>query len=286
MRMTALILAALGLVVAPAAAVTIELTTDQPRVEANLALNPAMEEGADGAPAHWSLSTAVPENFETAWVEGEGRHGSRALYLKAHENVMSGYWGQTVAVEPGSYIFRGFYRTTTGRLLMYAHGRNTDVEPPVGVDARVYAGSAIAGFLVPVFIPYEALAGADPDTYYPFSVQVEVPERLPTIALSMGMYFTPGEVWFDDVWFGPATLDLIIRVAGGGEQVGKLTVFDEDEVDPVYVSTNDPRCPVGGLLPDPFEVRLEDVRADARYLIVAKTADGDLTRARFPEEAR
>ena len=31
-------------------------------------------------------------------------------------------------------------------------------------------------------------------------------------ALSLGVYFTPGAVSFDDVWFGPATTDLRVAV--------------------------------------------------------------------------
>ncbi len=284
MRMAAMVLAAA--LAAPAWAVEIEITADPPLAELNLARNPGMEEGAAGEAAHWSFGTAVPENFETAWVEGEGRGGSHALYLKAHDSVMSGYWSQTVQVEPGRYVFRGYYRTTGGRLLMYAHGRNTEVEPPVGVDERTYAGSVIASFLVPVFIPYEALVGADPNTFYPFSVQVQVPERLPAIALSMGMYFSPGEAWFDDVWFGPAEFDLRVRVNAQGARIERVTVFDRDEEEPLYTSSEDAAYPAARPLPDPFEARIPRARNGRTYLAVARTADGELFRAYFPEEAQ
>ena len=266
-----------------AAAVEIEVTADPPPAEANLLQNPDMEQGAGGEPAYWSFSTAVPENFIADRPDAEGRGGSRALHLVAHDKVMSGYWRQTVEVEAGEHLFRGWYRTTGGRMLMYAHGRNTEVDPPVGVDARTYHGTAIASFLVPVFIPREALTGPDPDTYYPFSVRVDVPEGLDYIALSMGMYFTPGEAWFDDAWFGPAKIDLKLRVSGEGDELQSVKVFQDGVEEPAYESEEDPRCPPGELLMEPFETTVA-VDVEGSYLIVAKTLGGDLQRVRFPEE--
>jgi hypothetical protein len=272
--------------VAPAGAVEIEVTTTPELGEANLVRNPAIEDGADGEPAHWRFNTAIPDNFAVGWSESDGRDGSRALHVVAHDKVMSGYWAQTVPVTAGDYLFRGWYRTTGGRLLMYAHGTSDDVTPAVGVDARTYHGAAVASFLVPVFIPREALTGPDPDTYYPFSVEVEVPEGLEQLALSMGIYFTPGEAWFDDIWFGAAQLDLDIRVTGGGERIAKLKVFQDGVEEPVYSSEDDPDCPAEGPLPEPFEVTVSDVAADGSYLIAATTVEGELHRVRFPREAR
>ncbi|MBD3292444.1 MAG: hypothetical protein GF393_05940 [Armatimonadia bacterium] len=285
MRTSLAVLAALVTLTASAAAVGIDVIADPPPAEANLLQNADMEAVEAGEPAHWSFSTAVPENFALDWPEGEGRDGSRALHLVAHENVMSGYWGQVVPVSEGRYVFRGWYRTESGRLLMYAHGRDRDADPPVGVDARTYHGSAVASFLVPVFIPWEALTGPDPDTYYPFSVEVDVPEGLEQITLSMGMYFTPGEAWFDDVWFGPARMSLKLRVSGEGEALEKVTIFQDGVEEPVYVSTDDPACPADEPLPEPFEVTV-DAPSGGSFLIVAKTVDGDLHRVRFPGEGQ
>ncbi len=290
MRSLLTLMVALAAFATMAAAVQIDVTTDPPLDAANLVRNADMEVAAgaeaDGEPADWALSTAVPENFTADWPEGSGRNGSRALHLIAHDKVMSGYWNQVVPVTPGDYLFRGFYRTVSGRLLLYAHGRNTEIEPPVGVDARAYHGSSVASFLVPVFIPLEALTGPDPDTYYPFAVKVTVPEGLEQVTLSMGLYFTPGEVWFDDVSFGPAQVDLKLRVSGDGEQLEKVTVFQDEVEAPVYSSTDDPTCPAGRPLPEPFEVTVPDVPADGSYLIVAKTVGGELHRVHFPEEAQ
>lgn len=286
MRTLLVVLVAIATLVAPVAAVEIEVTTDPPLAAANLVQNPGIEQGADGQPAAWTFSTAVPENFTVGWAEGAGRNGSHALHLIAHDRVMSGYWGQSVQVQPGQYVFRGWYRTTGGRLLMYAHGRNEEADPPVGVDARTYHGSSVASFLVPVFIPYEALVGADPDVYYPFSVRVEIPEGLERVTLSMGMYFTPGEAWFDDVWFGPARVDMALRVSGEGEQIAKVVVVPEGSDEPVYSSEDDPSCPPGRPLAEPFDVTVEDIDMAAEYEIIAETADGDLHRFSFPGEAQ
>ncbi|NLO05867.1 MAG: hypothetical protein GX131_08580 [candidate division WS1 bacterium] len=285
---TPLIVASMVLLTfACASAVEITVSTDPPYEAANLAQNPGVEEGADGDPAIWNLSTAVPANFTVGRAEeGEGRNGTRALHMIAHDDVMSGYWYQSVPVEPGDYVFRGWYRTTGGRMLMYAHGRNTEIVPPVGVDARAFHGSSIASFLVPVFIPHEALTGPDPDTYYPFSVLATVPEGLEQITLSMGMYFTPGEAWFDDIWFGPAELDLTVRVTGEGQQIASLTVLREGVEAPVYRSADDPACPAGQPLPDPFEVTIEGVDMRGTYTIVAETTAGEEHRVLFPGEAQ
>lgn len=284
MRTVLAVMAAVATLAAPAAAVEVQVATDPPLDGANLVRNADMEEGADGEPADWSFSTAVPENFTIGWAEGEGRNGSRSLHVVAHDNVMSGYWGQAVPVRAGGYLFRGWYRTTGGRLLMYAHGRNTELDPPVGVDARAFHGSAIASFLVPVFIPREALTGPDPDSYHPFSVDVQVPEGLERITLSMGIYFTPGEAWFDDVWFGPATFDLKLRVSGEGEQLQQVRVLREGVETPVYTSADDPSCPPGRPLAEPFEVTVEDVATAGAYEIVATTIAGETHRVRFSGE--
>jgi len=284
MRRILATVATLATLTCVAAAVEIDVTTDPPLQAANLVQNPDIEQVDGEAPAGWSFSTATPSNFTIGRAEGEGRNGSAALHLLAHDSVMSGYWAQTVGVKPGDYVFRGWYRTTGGRLLMYAHGSNTEVEPSVGVDARAYYGSSVASFLVPVFIPYEALAGADPGTYYPFSVAVNIPEGLEYLALSMGMYFTPGEIWFDDVWFGPAQVDLKITVAGEGKQLASVTVLQDGTEEPVYSSEDDPRCPPGRPLTEPFEATVEGISSGGSYTIIAGTADGDVHRVRFPRE--
>lgn len=284
MRIAVSALIAGALAVLPAAGVQIQVTTDPPLAAANLVQNPDMEQVRDGEPDEWSFSTAVPENFDVGWAEGAGREGSAALHVLAHDKVMSGYWNQAVQAPPGTYLFRGWYRTVSGRMLMRAHGSNDDIQPPVGVDARTYHGSSVASFLVPVFIPREALTGPEPDTYYPFAVRVEVPDGLETIALSMGMYFTPGEAWFDDVWFGPAVVDMKLRAIREGEQLAEVTVFQDGVVEPVYASANDPAVGADDPLPEPFEVTVPGVATDGSYLIVAKTVAGDLHRVRFPEE--
>lgn len=283
MRTALNMLIAMGLVAIPASGVQLEVSGDPPP-ETNLLENPSMEKGAGGEPAHWSFDTAEPDNFTTAWAEQEGVDGSRALYVRAHDDVMSGYWTQVVDTPPGVYTFSGLYRTTGGRLLMYAHGENTEVKPAFAVDARTYHGSAVASFLVPVFIPSEALTGPDPDTYYPFSVQVDVRQRIEQLKLSMGIYFTPGEAWFDEVSFRPATMNMTVQVRGEGEQIARLTVFEADQVEPVYRSDRDPDFADAEALPDPFEITLEDLPSGGDYLIVAKTVDDTLHRVHFPEE--
>lgn len=168
----------------------------------NLVFNPDLEEGIDGEPAGWRWTTAVPDNFEVAWTD-EGRTG-KGLYLKSHSAVMSGYWNQSVRVEPlTSYVFSGWFRLGGGRLLCYAHARTADGR---NVDERFYAASMRNHFLVPVFLRPEYMAGYGADEWHPFSVPFTTLEGMEWITVSMGMYFHAGEAWFDDVAVRPAVV--------------------------------------------------------------------------------
>jgi hypothetical protein len=174
---------------------------------ANLVANPGIEEGRDGRPLGWRFGTAEPDNFVADWADG-GRSG-KCLHLKARSGKMSGYWGQTVAVEPGkTYEFNGYYRLAGGKILCYAHGRMTlPGGDSVSAEQRFYRASMHGHWLTPVFLAPEVLAGPKPDVWYPFELRLKVPPPIKAVSLSLGMYFTAGEAWFDDLWFGLAPSD-------------------------------------------------------------------------------
>jgi hypothetical protein len=161
--------------------------------------NPSLEDGRDGRPLGWRFGTAEPAEFVADWGPG-GRTG-KCLHLTARSGKMSGYWGQTVPVEPGkSYVLQGYYRLAGGKLLCYVHG-STPVAggDRVSVDARFYRASMHNHWLTPVFLAPDVLAGPKPDVWYPFEVRFKVPPPMRAVSVSLGMYFTPGEVWFDDL---------------------------------------------------------------------------------------
>jgi hypothetical protein len=176
----------------------------------NLVRNSSMEWGSDDQPAHWTFDSGQPENFEAKWVDG-GRTGKRSLWLKAKTGKMSGYWKQVISVEPGqTYLFKGYYRLGGGRMLVWISGGGTlPDKTPVVVDERFEAQSSHGHWLEPVFLPPEALSGPDPNLWFPFQVKVTVPIPVKHLAFNVGMFFTPGEVWFDDLWAGLAETGLV-----------------------------------------------------------------------------
>ena len=72
-------------------AVEIQIAADPPLPVPNLLQNPGFEEITDDGPAHWTFSTARPDNFELSWGT-PARTGEHSAALVAHTNVMSGYW--------------------------------------------------------------------------------------------------------------------------------------------------------------------------------------------------
>ncbi len=259
-------------------AAEVSLTADPPLPVPNLLANAEVEEGEDGVATAWHFSTAQPDNFLTGWAEN-GRSG-RCLWLKAKSGVMSGYFGQTVTVEPGvGYVCRGFYRLGGGRILIYAHNSvNVGEGGKIAVDERFYRGTMRGHWLVPVFLPPDALGGPDPDEWFPFSLTVDIPEPMKAFTLSLGLYFQPGEVWFDDLWVGRATTELRVDVrAGDGEALRRVVLSRTGALAPVLDS--------GELAPDTgsFATAVPDQPTDGLYELAVTLADGTVHRSRYPE---
>jgi hypothetical protein len=96
------------------------------------------------------------------------------------------------------------------------------------------------------------------------------------VSLSLGIYFTPGEVWFDDIWAGVAETDLHVSVkAGPGEGLERVTIRKAGEAKPVFDS--------GPLRGAPtFETTVKAQPTDAEYEVEATLADGKVLRQRYP----
>ncbi len=193
----------------------------------NLAPNPHFETGNGAEPAGWHFTTAIPENFTTAWAAG-GRSG-RCLEVRAKTGRMSGYWNARVPLVPGQrYRFSGWYRILGGRILCYAHARRRlpQEHRTIRLDERFYAGSFRQHWLAPVFLPPDALPGPKPDQWLPFQIVFRAPERLTAAEISLGIYFTPGHVFFDDVYFGPAETGLTVTAtARRGRRIRRVLLL-------------------------------------------------------------
>ncbi len=253
------------------AALELGLSADPALPAPNLLQNPGIEEAQDGRPASWSWSTAVPENFEAGRV-APGRDGGHCLWVKAKSGVMSGYWSQSVAVEPGvAYRLTGWFRLAGGRLLTYVHARTSTVS----LDERFYAQSLANIPLVPVFLKPEYVAGARPDQWYPLALDFAPPEGMTAVAVSVGMYFTGGEVWYDDLVLARATTRLTAS-ARGDEDLKRAVLVAKGSDEPVWDSGD---LPAGTRA---LEQVIEAAPTDATYVLRVTTAAGRVVERACP----
>jgi len=250
--------------------VDVSLTAQPPLPMANLLKNPGLEQMRDGVPEAWHWSTAVPDNFEQG-VTSDGRGGGHCLHIKAKSGVMSGYWSQTITVVPGKrYLFVGWYRLRGGKLLAYVHARTRKTQ----LDQRFYAASLATIPLVPVFLKPEYVGGARPDHWYRMRVPFTPPEGMKAVTVSVGMYFTPGEVWYDDLSVIEAVTTLALDVRAD-KDLRRVTLLRQGQQKPVWDS--------GELAAGVRHVaRTVQAAADGVYLLRAEARDGEVAEARCP----
>jgi len=239
----------------------------------NLVRNPGIEFAENGVPADWRWSTAVPENF-VADVSSEGRSG-KCIHLTAHSGIMSGYWHQSVPVEAGKpYVMTAWFRIGGGRLLAYVHAAGRDGPD---LDERFYASSMRNHFLVPVFLKPEYMAGIDAESWHPIRIEFTPPGQMRAVAVSAGMYFQAGELWYDDFSVYRAETDLTIEVDAEAEGIVHVRVLAEDEAEPVFASGHLDSV-------ERFSKTLEDVPTEERYIVEVTGADGSTHRTLYPVE--
>jgi len=254
----------------------LHMVSEPPLPMPNLVNNAAFEQGSESTPSAWRFTTAVPDNFQATW-RGDGRTG-RCLAVESASSVMSGYWNQTLEVEPETpYLLTGWFRLASGKLLCYVHGQGPDGR---GVDARFYAASMVNRFLVPVFLKREHLSGTDPERWYPFSLPVTTGPGMTRLAVSAGMYFQAGRVAYDDFRLARSVTDLYIQVRAGGKGIARVRVFTEGETKPLFDTGP---LPHGTAM---FEKSLPSVATDKRYILEASLANGEVLRQAYPEETR
>ena len=279
MKLHGILLPALLAVTATQAA-DITVKADPALPVPNLVVNPGMERGENGKPEGWRFGTAIPDNFLTAWRDS-GR-GGKCLWLEAKSGKMSGYWHTGVRVTAGKkYLCTGRYRLEGGRILCYVHANKRLADGRVAVvNERFYAGSLCQHWLVPVFLPPECLGGPDPKKWYSFRLTVTPASGVDVVSLSLGMYFTPGSAWFDDVWFGLAETTLLVTVqCAQGERVQRVlvtrtgadkAVFDSKGISPPRAS---------------FECTLPKQPTTEVFTVKALLADGRSITRTYPNPA-
>ncbi|MBC7288050.1 MAG: hypothetical protein H5T86_08435 [Armatimonadetes bacterium] len=251
----------------------ISVSSNPPLPPQSLLRNGSFEDAEGGRPRYWSWGTAMPENFEAAWTK-EGRGGSHCIVVRSKSEEMSGYWSQSVDVEPDrQYLLTGWYRLLGGRLLVYAHGRAAGQN----LDARFYAGSPVQAVLVPEFLKPEYVIGGSPDQWQPFKLTFRVPPGMKAIAISAGMYFTPGVVWFDDFSLTPAETTLQVQVTSQ-DAIKRVTLVRLDTSATLWDSGE-----LTGQKQHRFEATIPGVPTDASYEVAVHLADGRVARQRYPQ---
>lgn len=225
---------------------------------------------ARGLPDEWKFTTANPENFEQNWV-AQGHFGPGSVRVMALTGIMSGYWTQSLLVKPDTeYVLRVWYRHGGGKMLIRAHGGNPEGRT---VDERFYDTSMRKHFLVPVFLKPEYMKGGDLNQWRLCRLPFKTIPNMEWISISLGIFFSGGEVWFDDVSVTEAKTDLTVRVTGAVE---KLRVLDE-QGKAVFES---------GKSDQGLQKTLPGVASDGVYTIEVTEPGGNVRTMRYPEVAK
>ncbi len=251
----------------------LQVTADPPLPAPDLLLNGNLEAGEGDQPTGWRFGTAVPENFTVDWVT-PGRSG-KCLHLRAASGIMSGYWNQTVKVQPATdYLLTGWFRLNGGKLLCYVHGGAPDGR---SLDERFYVASMRNHFLVPIFLKPEYMAGIPSDAWQPVRIPFRTGEGMEAVAVSLGLYFTAGEAWFDDLRVCRAKTDLRVSARGQVGELVRVRVLASGEEQPLL----DAAIPATA---STYEKTLPAVPTDRQYTVEATTRDKTVVRKLCPDE--
>jgi len=200
--------------VAPAAGpVTMAWSVAPSQPAENRLRNADFSERGDAGPAQWEFTTAVPGNFVVGWSE-VGRSAPGSAYIDTLTGGMSGYWIQTVPVtEAERLLVLAHVRLTGGTVLLWLTGSPLMADGTRGrFDERFELPSAKTFFLAPTWINPEYLRGPDPDRWVPVLRALDIP-AMDALKVGVGSYFQRGEMWIDDMYVGPALVDLSIDLS-------------------------------------------------------------------------
>ncbi len=193
--------------------VTMAWSVTPSRPEANRLGNADFSARGEAGPAQWEFTTAMPENFEVGWSE-MGRTAPGSAYIRTLTGGMSGYWIQTVPVTAGERLLvLAHVRLTGGTVLLWLTGSPLMPDGTRGrFDQRFELPSMKDFFLAPTWINPEYLRGPAPDRWMPVLRAIDIP-AMDALKVGIGSYFQRGEMWIDDMFVGPAQVDLTIDLA-------------------------------------------------------------------------
>jgi len=264
-----------------AAPPSVRITVTPSLPEANLLSNSGIVDADAGQPKAWEFTTAQPANFETGRAD-VGRTDPGSLHIVTHTGAMSGYWGQPVAVASGAHLMvQARVRMTGGKFLLWLTGSPLGADGVRGrFDERYEAQSMKTFFLAPTWIRREYLRGPDPEQWFLVHKAITIPAGMNTLSVKLGSYFASGDMWIDDVYCGPARVDVRMDVAAASQAAGDAIVRVEVISIPGPVTVKD--FPGLGGVPE-WSGRADDLDASLDLLVRATTAGGSRSVVRvFP----
>ena len=221
-------------------AIQIDVSTAPRLGTTNRLANPDFEEGASG-PLGWELRLGGGQDdmMRGEW-SADGKSGLRSVYIESRSSDLSGYWVQRrIPVEPGeSLLLSAWVKMGGGRVLMFAVGYDGSQEPRKLVydDRRLYLYAAADHPLYPVFVEAEHLKGLVGTEWQHERFALRNSADATEVDINLGLYFAPGDAWFDRVYFGVPWVELSVDVnaddaAGGIARVeitsdGGRSVYD------------------------------------------------------------
>lgn len=239
----------------------------------NLLANPSFEEGAGEWPDAWGWAPNQPTKVRRFWA-AEGATGDRAAGVRNESAAASGYWTQTVPVEPDrDYLLTARVTIEDGRVLLRALGTDAEGRTVPGFDRRAYAERRASHIMAPVFWEPAWIVNMLREPWAPVTLTFSTrDEPVPTrITVQVGSYFTPGVMLIDDVYLGPGTLTLTYAVEADG--LASVRVFDELGT-PLAQHPATAQKVVAG--------QLTELPPGGRYRIEATSRAGDVAEVWYP----
>ena len=264
-----------GLLVVSCAAEAPRITVQAEAVPAgeNLLANPSFEEGAGEWPDAWGWAPNQPTKVLRFWAE-EAFTGRRAARVRNDSAAASGYWTQTVPVEPDrDYLLTARVTIADGKLLLRAQGLDADGQPAPGFDRRAYAEVRARHIMAPVFWEPAWIVNMIREPWAPIDLIFSTRDEPapPQINVQVGSYFSTGAQLIDDVYLGPGTLTLSYAIEADG--IASVCIIDEAGAE---LARHGPTAEAR------IEGRLEGLPLGGRYRIEATSRAGDVAEAWYP----
>lgn len=242
--------------------IIIEVSPDTKFGTTNILVNPDFEEGNLG----WNANTARPDLFAYE-ISNHAVSGEKSAYIRAFDGLMSGYWSQSVNLNPGEkykYSFWGDIRK--GYMLCYVSGS--------GLDRRKYLSSYYDDVHYPVFLKADHMENLALPGWNKYSFEFVNSKNVEKAAVHLGIYFSKGEAYYDNVYFGIDTVKFGIKVKSNNNSIARIEVMDDLGTKVFEKNYSDS----GREREEWF-----NVPADASHLeIVAYDGDGSMSRLLYP----